>query len=237
MTEINGWGVNDAKEDVLKALIEEFNRSKCNNMIISSEILRSFYNNKNAAWFFSEMREVFDNIKIIVYLRRQDKWLESLYNQNIKDPVTKYSGTFEDFTERMNDSGNYTSLLQDWMSIIPRDNIIVMFYKEMYLGNENIFKEFLGLFGLDDESIDEFTLINKRVNVSLNAAQLGLIKKINSCDIGLEERRGINEYIISNLKEESSLSECYLDREGVIMKKYTEINLKLMKMLGIDKLW
>lgn len=50
---------------------------KKNNVIISWEGISTY----NIDDFFSAVKNEYDNIKVIVYLRRQDRYIESLYNQ------------------------------------------------------------------------------------------------------------------------------------------------------------
>ena len=54
---------------------------KNNNVIISQE---DFWLLKNMEEFFAEIQKYYRNIKIVVYIRRQDLYLESIYNQFVK---------------------------------------------------------------------------------------------------------------------------------------------------------
>lgn len=123
-----------------------------------------------------ELSEKF-HTKAIVYLRRQDLWLESWYNQHIKWPWTaKFSSsTPEFFLENINDFYwiNYAELLSKISNV---------------LGKENIHVNVIDSLGIKDTSKDFFSYINtacdipekvKDSNASISMAKIEIIRRIN----------------------------------------------------------
>ncbi len=237
--EIGAWGVNQPKEAMLKDLIDEYHASDCNNIIISSEILRSFYKNKNAKWFFEEIKAVVNEIKIIVYLRRQDKWLASLYNQNIKDPVTKYSNSFESFVEKMHDEGDYSKLIEGWGTILNKEDLIIKLYNDKKVDNRQFVADFIYDLTQSEAVFESFLWRDDPVNLSLNDFQLELIRYLNEYkSLSLEQRRDINNFIVQKFRlEESSKLPPIQHISQNILDRYKESNSRLASDLGLSELW
>lgn len=75
------------------------------------------------------------DIKIIVYLRRQDDFVESLYTQSIHLGMTH---TFEEFLSTFDgDSFNWKNLVSSYSKLFGEQNIIVRRYHKKYLPNQN----------------------------------------------------------------------------------------------------
>lgn len=102
----------------LKEKLEsEIKRSNANVVIISDENL--FFGiriNKNNIVNF--LRSIFDEIEILIYLRRQDLHAPSHYQQSQLGLVTR---TFDDWIEHAIDSGyyDYYNVLKSWKDSIP----------------------------------------------------------------------------------------------------------------------
>ena len=69
------------------------------------------------------------NIKIVIYLRRQDKYLESLWNQNVKERLE--TDDLWDFIHRPENlqSADYLGKIKSIEKVVGRDNIIVRVYE------------------------------------------------------------------------------------------------------------
>ena len=73
------------------------------------------------------VREYYDefDIKIIIFLRRQDAWLESTLNQNMKMNMDMETG-LEDHTRKKEKNLDYYRLLNLWAEHFGRDNLIIV---------------------------------------------------------------------------------------------------------------
>jgi hypothetical protein len=172
------WDIHHFIADVFKK--DKFNQSnlktilskivndskKCHTVLISSEM---FYEPcidlKKIKTYFSEY---FSPIIIIIYLRRQDYFSCSIYNQMVKgagitDKLDPLRPKYYNY--------NYFNLLQSIGEIFGRDNIIIGIYeKEQFIG-ENIFNDFI-VRALGLKINDNYTLPSKNVNISLNLSAL-----------------------------------------------------------------
>jgi len=123
-----------------KAIVKEFTQelSKklvCNDglskLIISHEGLsgqpdNGYMNSKIIATMLRDITSDF-NVKIIIYLRRQDEMIESMYTQKIHEGGTL---EFSEFVSQLSHglSYNYSRILDDWASCFGKENLIVRSY-------------------------------------------------------------------------------------------------------------
>lgn len=78
----HAMGNTESAEIERKILLDEFEKSNCNFMIISEEGLAE--PRPGALKFFAPFTENYD-IHVVAYLRRQDMFVESLYNQFVRE--------------------------------------------------------------------------------------------------------------------------------------------------------
>lgn len=121
------------------------------------------------------------DLKIIVYLRRQDNLVESLWNQQIKMD----SRSTKEFTEYLQGNGyrfcpmNYYEKLKEIEKHVGKENMIVRVYEKGQFEGEghSIYSDFLKSIGL--ELTDEYT-IKEGVNLSLSGNYIEIKRIINS---------------------------------------------------------
>ncbi len=125
-----------------RALFREIRTSEKNRIILSSEMLTG--GRENVA---IPLAKVLDEeiggewtAKIIIYLRRQDRWLESRYVENIKNSFLLLPRRLKilTFTEFLSQYRNYYEIdyylkLQPWSEMFGRENIIVRPYEKPQL--------------------------------------------------------------------------------------------------------
>lgn len=106
------------------------------------------------------------NLKLIIYLRRQDHFLESLYNQSTKN--ARYQDSFEQFVnQQIQDKGSYCYFypkLLEFASIFGQENIIVRPFEIGQFYHQNLIEDFLNILGL---SLDETFSLPAYQNESL----------------------------------------------------------------------
>ncbi|MCR5102167.1 MAG: hypothetical protein K6B41_12490 [Butyrivibrio sp.] len=120
------------------------------------------------------------DLKIIMYVRRQDNYIYSAWSQRAK---MRYTETLDDLLGRESyyKRMDYLDILNRISNIVGDENIIVRVYESgKFEGNGNsIFSDFLKIFNI--EFTDEFELPEKEFNTSLH-------------DVVLETKRRLNEY-------------------------------------------
>ena len=173
------------------------NALKCRNVIISKE---NFWQSPTfPLWLESWMGEV-QNVKVIVYLRRQDLFIESFWNEIIKEGC--YSDDFDTFFNKIKSEDyivygphkmntrvfSYLEVLDSIAQSIGKENIIVRPFEKQQFYNEELISDFvriLGISKLDGSCLPE--RINDRlfgdileIQRLINLGQKDSAKKYNS---------------------------------------------------------
>jgi hypothetical protein len=148
--------------------------------------------------FIEEVRRLLpdaDEYKVVVFLRRQDLWLESLYNEDIKGGYTWCN--FKDFEKYYFNSLYYDKQLRIWEEIFGKENIIVKVYEKSQLPN-GLIHEFLEAAQLGGfaEYLQEFAMSDP--NPRLSKKMLSFRRLVNFLLQGLPERLWIEGTYLIN---------------------------------------
>lgn len=100
--------------------------------------------------YMERFRNLFSNcdMQIIIYLRRQDRWLESWYNQQVKNGHVLPHNVYE-FAEHCEYLMNYRRYIEVLSEVFGRNNIIVRVYEKEQLP-EGLFDDFSKHSGIGD---------------------------------------------------------------------------------------
>ncbi len=146
------------------------------NVVISAEEISL----EGTDQFITAVKSIYENVKVVVYLRRQDREIESMYNQVIKSEAE--CGTFDQFVKsdskfRYHCDG-YLSKLEAISRIIGKENLIVRVYEKQQLVGNDITTDFLSVLGISTDR-NEWKR-SQNVNFSMGGNQLEIKKLINS---------------------------------------------------------
>ena len=164
-------------------LIREIRHSGCEKVIFSSEnfVLPGDIEGLNR--FF----QAFDT-KIVVYLRRHDKWWPSAYQQSVRMVAKpKWKRSFEEFIKFQKKHGarywDYRRLLDRWASVFGKDNIIVRPFEFRQIGS-NVIGDILKIIGASHlcKNLD-CDAAKLQVNESISALSLLLIEEFQRANI------------------------------------------------------
>ena len=139
--------------------------ARYDNVIFSDEQL--WWRQHKEGFWEEVMRRASDmgvEIRVIVYLRRQDDQLESFYNEKVKG-MPKLTMTFSEYLSSGDNDYfplDYASELDRFASYIGKDNLIVRVYEKNNFIGGNIFADFLDALGL--KLTDEYTLPARHAN-------------------------------------------------------------------------
>ncbi len=173
---------------------------KCGRIILSDEDIWRYGARRQGFWpqFKQDLDKRGLDVLIIVYLRRQDLWLQSHWEQNIKAYNT--SRTFPEFLEKADRRGlnyDFGAYLDELAGIFGKEDICVrVFEKGQFKGEEgSIYSDFLDIFGL---TCDGFRIGQEYRNLSLRGS-------------GLEVQRLINEVPGANSHKSKLISNALLN--------------------------
>ena len=136
------------------------------NLLLSTETLSEFRDYSP----LSELKRIASRVKIVIYLRRQDAYAESVYSQVIKSG--KFSGGIDELVMRGNwhEKVNYKKNCDQWADVFGKENIIVRPYERGQFKDGGLFSDFLAVLGV--ESLDSFVIPKRYINPSLTQDSL-----------------------------------------------------------------
>lgn len=148
---------------------------KVRNVILSSEDISEYETDK----FLEGVKEKCENVKVVIYLRRQDREIESIYNEHIKS-----AGEYNTFQEFITSDDSYKTWV-DYLSkldtisrIVGKENLIVRIYeKQQLIGNDTV-TDFLSVLGIPADK--EEWIRSKGANLSVGGNYLEINRLINS---------------------------------------------------------
>jgi len=144
-------------EEVWSFVCEQICHSGLQKAVISEEVFWHLFEQKPAKraevipWIQRQL-EGFE-VKVICYVRRQDQWIESWYNQIVKTDVTKASQrSIEEFVAWYIDIGllNYNRVLGEWADVFGDDNVILHSFEPVRFLNGNAIHDFCGILGIHE---------------------------------------------------------------------------------------
>lgn len=179
------------------------------NLLFSNEHLSSLSMNKEELQNLNQLfLDLNCQVKVIIYLRRQDKFLVSTYSTWLKDGSTSELRKKAYRRKRY----NYLFLLDMWSEVIGDEHIIVEVFEKERFKNSSLYANFCSKIGIQD--IQEFILPSKQLNKSLDKYQLQLLLAYNRLvpdSIGDEKnkfREKLIEFLeIYSTKEKLTLSD------------------------------
>lgn len=130
------------------------------------------------------LKELFEKIYAVIYLRRQDYYLESYYSQVVK---TGYKANIINmFAQYLKNRENknlniynmdYEILCDQWARCLGKENIIVRPYERDQLLHGSIYSDFLSIFDISLTS--RYKIPTRNTNISLSRHELEFKKLLN----------------------------------------------------------
>lgn len=229
------------RRDAYKILAEL--AKKYSNIVLSDEII--WYQCNKIKDFWPDMLEEFRNIncevKVVVYLRRQDEILQSLWNQRLK-AITNVTQNFEKWMQEKRYSWfplDYFEHLDKIASYVGEENLQVrVFERGQFEGEENsLLTDYLKTLGITLNS--EFVRNVQEPNYGLSGNFIELKRIMN----GIPEYQRLNNFLRTQMvaasvhqakqRLEAKVSMFDYEEQKAFMKNYEEGNCKVaQKFLG-----
>jgi len=168
------------------------------------------------------------NIHFIVYFKRQDLMIQSVYNQ-----LVKMHGFSKNISKNINYNFDYYQFTQNLKDKFAEANLTVKVYEKGQFKDRNIFSDFLSILGLD--LTDEYKIEKKVVNPSLTTEKMEFTRYINMLDLPIGFRTQISRLIINSALNSNEVSlfrkqDLISPQEAKnLLEKYKEGNEKIAK--------
>lgn len=175
-----------------------------------SEFFEGFWEN-----LYKRISQAGHELQVIVYVRRQDAYIQSYWAQKVKETSTD---SFQDFMEAKKYEKchlDYEHNLDSISAVIGLQNVTVKVYeKEHYYGG-SLLSDFLHIIGL--ELTDEWKISERTVNQSIAGKSLEIKRILNQVPEFKEKRSFLVEYlreITSKDENASDFSKAVYFKEG-----------------------
>jgi len=216
------------RDEILNSLIVENQKCYDKDLILSSELL-TFLDDYEK---LNPILEIFSNreIKFIINIRRQDRFLESLYQQIVKDGT---SLSFNEWLEQSREVANYNNLIKRLLKVTTKENIIIDLFDT---NSQKLFpvEKFLILLGFDEEFILKMEINNSIENESLSKEQIEIIRKSNKLDYN--SRYKLLEKFLADNQNNSVVKASYLNDEQRknIINSFQKSNNELIELMNLS---
>lgn len=219
----------DKNFDIISQLSQKYP-----NIILSEESLWNSAERHSGKDFWRKIKSETDKrnleLKIIVYLRRQDLFLQSFWAQHVK--VNSTLSLKEYINSRKSKIKlDYYSRLNEIAEYVGKENILVrVFEKQQYLGTDNtLISDFLETIGLS--LTDEYKALDKPANLSLSGVYLEIKRHMNK----YPEFKNHRNYFSKLLKEVQENNSGIVGYESAKLFKYDELIELLSKYSESNK--
>ncbi|CAH7390184.1 conserved hypothetical protein [Vibrio chagasii] len=226
---ISGYG---GKVKDYENLVEQLKKHDSEVLIWSCEAFSFYFTHQDIKELERYLSPYFEEIKIIVYIRRQDRLLVSHYQESSKrvNHDSLYYGSSPTALPKQYDHYDeyldYNERISKWASIFGEDNIIVRVFENAIKEYGDVTNDFLSIFGVNYD----YTLINKNVSSGYNKTKLGHI--VNTIP---NVRRKIVNNVVANLADDRKLLPSR-DEAKKVYSRYYESNKKLNKIYKVSEI-
>lgn len=121
---------------------------------LDDDLLNRFQETERAAieGLIGIVSQYFQSIQVIAYLRRQDKVLESSYNQSIKNG-TWHGSNISQFGKYFRNSLEYDRIADIWSGVVGKENLLLRVYDRQKLLRNDIRTDFIAQLGIPDSTL------------------------------------------------------------------------------------
>jgi hypothetical protein len=180
----------------LLALAKDVHASACDTCLISHENICNL-----ARPELLEFVSCFSGcaIRVVLYLRRQDSYAESLYNQHVKAGAT-FPGTFDEHFARYRERYDYRRMILKLAALFGEQHILVRPYEQEQFHGGTIFADFMHHV-LGQEVAGRYLLPERDQNARLDRDALEFKRIINGLDGAKQEKLQIGKLLIRYCEE------------------------------------
>lgn len=213
--------------DVVANLRRQLKRSDCHTAILSSEEFE-FATTPDQLRMIRRALPA-DPLQIVVYLRRQDRYLVSEYSQHLKMSGTRFSGSIHDFYMRYNFPGrlHYLRALTRWANMFGQENLIVRPFEPGQFENGTLVDDARAAFGLTDVPLEMPP--DLAINKGLSGSACVLLSHANRHDLDPESHGRLVDLLYRHEELFASASFDLLSSRNIVdlMAQFAESNAKV----------
>ncbi len=229
--------LNDKAKNLMQLLLDEAAAYDGIHTILLSSETFSAPRIKLSTSLFDALKPFFDEVEIIVYLRRQDSWADSFYREILCWPRRRWVRSFSQFKESfLLEWLDYAERLKRWEDIFGTENMRVHSYDDR--ARKNIIEDFFAGLGLDRLDPAEFEFPGRN-NPSLPVNLVEFMIGINRKKLSPKQRSKVTNRLFEKLMQskqkveiESPLLTPAISEE--FKNEYMQMNREIWARYGIE---
>jgi hypothetical protein len=185
-------GFNKDAETIFNELFKEAEQKKATKILISSEEF-SLIHHYRLPRLADLVKDI--DLDIIAYVRRQDKYLESLYNQLVKTTFIRFRHDLKTYLKNkvLSDDLNYYKYFTLWKNSFDKEKLTIRIYERSALRDNDIISDLLFLQGI--ESLPSSTTEMSNINPSLSANSIQFLFNVNRLPMNEGQHKRIVDWL------------------------------------------
>jgi hypothetical protein len=163
-----------------QALLRQIESGSWNRLVLSSELL-SRPRHRRAIECIDWFRRQGFEVKLIAYLRRQDRWLDSFYRERLEWMRPRYrdARSIDEFWRADGDAWlNFKTRIGDWVAAVGREHAEIRSYEDVQ-NTGGVVGDFLEIIGAEPARLDLAQSVSLH-NPSLPPAAVDLMRAVNT---------------------------------------------------------
>jgi hypothetical protein len=117
-------------------------------------------------------KDLYDELKIVIYVREQSSMLCSLYSTRIKGGDTALMPGLEEFSKT--EIFDYNNRLKNWETVFGKENILLRVFDIQHLVKNDVVQDFS-----QTVNLPEYSTTKNYLNTTLNAKQCEFLRLVN----------------------------------------------------------
>jgi hypothetical protein len=198
-------------------------------VILSSELF--FGQSHSLEQMLAEIRARLSGhqLKVVIYLRRQDQLYSSFYNQDVKGVRQWTSSAYQFYETHQIFRRSYDQILDLWSAALGPENVLVRPYEPAQWVGADIVEDFCSLIGIAPLAGGQVSH-----NESLGPGQLYLKQCLNRVGFDKADNQSVLQTLLK-ICPEQPLAQCIYVNKG-LYRKYRQQWLKVNERLSRDYL-
>jgi hypothetical protein len=204
----NNHDILDKNSNTIQ-IMWEIKKTNCPIIVLSSETFTEKLNPESLTEdsIAAEVKNVIEKVlgdsvkvKIILYCRRQDHQIQSVYQQLVKAPKYGICEPIREFLIQKKpyliDRWNYWNKLKPWSENFGRENIIVKIFEKEQFYKGDLLSDFCNIIGLECTEVFQIPS-NIQSNIGLDSDSIEIIRICNS----VSNNQGFRRFVVNSLVE------------------------------------
>ncbi len=161
-------------------------------IVISQENFSRIYRDEGVIEFaHGFFRKCSLNVKIIYYARRQDQWLESWYQEHVKQ-IESFTDSFSQWDYDKSACDHYR-IIKLWERVFGKENIILRPFEKGQFYQQNLIKDFCHIIGINTS---QQSMAIKKANTRLDIFSIELLRLFHIHGVNADEHQVILNSLI-----------------------------------------